>query len=259
MFRRSVRGGNSPAPFARNSARRRRSLSLVVTPPSNRQMNDPRAIARKLAGEALSVGRPLDWFERLYAKASSEGVPIPWADRVPNPNLIELYAKVRHLPFGWRALKVGCGLGDDAEWLATQGFDVTAFDISPSAIDECHRRFPDSRVHYVETDLFKAPPGWTGAFDVVLESYTLQVLPPGLRAAAMEKICEFVAPGGYLLFITRAREESDPAGAMPWPLTRREADSCVGLGFREVYFEDCLDQEKPPVRRFRACYQRMLA
>ncbi len=222
------------------------------------QMDDPRTIARKLASEALSAGRPLDWFEQLYAKASSEGAPIPWADRAPNPNLIELYEKVRHRPFGKRALKVGCGFGDDAEWLASQGFDVTAFDISPSAIVECHRRFPDSRVRYVEADLFKAPPGWKAAFDLVQESYTLQVLPSGLRTAAIEKICEFVAPNGYLLFITRARKESDPWGAMPWPLTRREADEFIARGFWEVFFEDYTDQEKPPVRRFRACYQRTL-
>ncbi len=220
-------------------------------------MDDPRTIARKLAREALSAGRPLDWFEHLYAKASSEGVPIPWADRTPNPNLLQLYDRVRHLTFGRRALKVGCGLGDDAQWLAAQGFDVTAFDISPSAIQECHRRFPDSNVHYVVADLFKSQSEWTAGFDLVLESYTLQVLPPELRAAAMEKISEFVAPSGYLLFITRAREESEFPGSMPWPLTRRETNGFAGHGLWEVYFEDYVDQERPPVRRFRACYQRI--
>lgn len=221
------------------------------------RMDDTRAFARKLASEALCAGKPLAWFERLYAKALSEGVPIPWADRVPNPSLIELHEKVRHLPFGRRALKVGCGLGDDAEWLAIQGFDVTAFDISPSAIGECHRRFPDSRVHYIEADLFNAPPDWSSAFDVVIESYTLQVLPSELRASAIEKVCDFVSPSGYVLFIARAREESDPLGTMPWPLTRQETDEFIRHGLREVYFEDYVDQEKPPVRRFRACYQRM--
>ena len=34
-----------------------------------------------------------------------------------------------------KALVVGCGLGDDAEWLEEIGFDVTAFDISKSSID----------------------------------------------------------------------------------------------------------------------------
>jgi SAM-dependent methyltransferase len=219
-------------------------------------MTDPRSVARKLASEALTAGKPLGWFEVLYSRATAEGVSIPWADRRPNANLIELFEKVEHLPFGKRAIDVGCGLGDDAEWLARKGFDVTAFDISPSAIHECRLRFPSSRVHYIEMDLFKAPPQWTAAFDLVQESYTLQVLPPELRAAAMAKISEFIVPGGYLLFVTRARDESDPKGAMPWPLTRTEVDRFIALGLNSIYFEDYIDRETPPVRRFRACYQR---
>jgi SAM-dependent methyltransferase len=222
-------------------------------------MTDPRLFARKLASEALAAGKPLDWFEQLYSRASAEGASIPWADREPNQNLIELFEKVGDLSFGKRAIKVGCGLGDDAEWLAQQGFDVAAFDISPTAIQECRLRFPDSSVHYVEADLFNAPLQWTAAFDLVQESHTLQVLPPDLRMAAMAKISELVAPGGYLLFIARARDESDPKGAMPWPLTRQEADQFITLGLDNVYFEDYADGETPPVRRFRACYQRETA
>lgn len=222
-------------------------------------MTDPRMIARKLASEALSAGRPLDWFERLYSHAATEGVSVPWADREPNPNLTELYEKVSYLPFGKRAIKVGCGLGDDAEWLAKQGFDVTAFDISPSAIKECRRRFPNSSVQYVAMDLFKTPVQWTATFNLVQESYTLQVLPPELRVAALTKISELIAPGGYLLFVTRARDESDPVGAMPWPLTRPEIDQFISLRLKNIYFEDYTDGENPPVRRFRACYQREAA
>jgi len=219
-------------------------------------VDDVRKTARKLAADAISAGRPLEWFEQLYAAAASEGVMVPWADRRPNPNLVELYDKVRDLGFGSRALKVGCGLGDDAEWLATQGFDVTAFDISPSAIAECRRRFPNTRVKYLAADLFTAPSVWTNAFDVVQESYTLQVLPVNVRREALRRICSFIAPGGYMLFVCRGREPSDPPGTMPWPLTRDELAGTRSLGLREILFEDYMDREDPPIRRFRACYHR---
>lgn len=39
-----------------------------------------------------------------------------------------------------RAVVIGCGLGDDAEYLASMGYEVTAFDISPTAIAMCHTR-----------------------------------------------------------------------------------------------------------------------
>jgi ubiquinone/menaquinone biosynthesis C-methylase UbiE len=219
-------------------------------------VNDARKTARRLAAAAIAAGKPLDWFEQLYAGATTDGLVVPWADRRPNPNLIELYEKVRHLGLSPKALKVGCGLGDDAEWLSEQGFDVTAFDISPSAIGECSRRFPRSRVCYLVADLFAAPSAWTGAFDVVQESYTLQVLPAEIRGEAMRKICGFIAPGGYMLFVCRGREPSDPPGSMPWPLTRDELAILPSLGLSELIFEDYLDREDPPVRRFRACYRR---
>lgn len=219
-------------------------------------MDDVRKTARKLAADAIAAGRPLEWFEQLYAGATSDGLVVPWADRKPNPNLVELYDKVRHLAFGRKALKVGCGLGDDAEWLSSLGFDVTAFDISPSAIAECSRRFPNSRVKYLAADLFAAPSDWTGTFDLVQESYTLQVLPCEIRAEALRRICGFIAPGGYMLFVCRGREPADPPGTMPWPLTREELDATKALGLREILFEDYMDREDPPVRRFRACYHR---
>lgn len=220
-------------------------------------MDNHRATARQLAQEAIVAGHPLEWFEQLYAQARSEGVSVPWADHTPNPNMIELFQKIDgRLTFGKRALKVGCGLGDDAEWLSGIGFDVTAFDISPTAISECGNRFPNSKVMYMTRDLFQAPDNWSGAFDLVLESYTLQVLPPELRANALKQISEFVSPGGYLMLITRFRGESEAIGSMPWPLAQREIDTLKSQGFVERYSEDYIDDEQPAVRRFRGCYQR---
>ena len=217
---------------------------------------DKRRAARELAAEAIAKGEPLSWFEKLYAGSRADGLVVPWADREVNPNLVALYERTSGLPAQGRALKVGCGIGDDAEWLAAKGFDVTAFDIAPSAILDCRERFPNSHVHYEARDLFKAQESWNGAFDLVVESYTLQVLPPELRQKALRKIFGFVAPLGSLLLICRARDESDSPGTMPWPLTRHELAIAHELQFEENLFEDFLDNEDPPVRRFRAWYRR---
>jgi SAM-dependent methyltransferase len=207
---------------------------------------DPkRQPARALAHAAIERGEPLAWFEELYAGAAGEQA-IPWADLVPNPHLMS-WLEGRQL--SGRALKVGCGLGDDAEALAALGLDIVAFDISPTAIDWCRRRFPDSRVEYVVADVLDPPDEWADAFDFVLECYTLQVLPPELRAPAAARIEAMVAPGGTLLVIARGRDEEDPPGQMPWPLTADELKGCFGL--ERVSFEDFLDDEAPPVRRLR--------
>ncbi|HEY9834262.1 MAG TPA: hypothetical protein V6D26_27165, partial [Stenomitos sp.] len=88
----------------------------------------------------------------------------------------------------------------------------------------------------------------------VLESYTLQVLPPELRVVAISNISNFVAPSGQLLVIARGREESDSPGEMPYPLTRPELEQFESLGLKSQGFEDYFDTECPPVRRFRVLY-----
>jgi hypothetical protein len=108
----------------------------------------------------------------------------------------------------------------------------------------------------VTADLFDAPPEWQGKFSLVVESYTLQVLVQDLRRKAITCIADFVAPGGTLLVITRGREPTDPKGQMPWPLTREELTSFSDSGLQEASFEDYIDKEDPPVRRFRAAYRR---
>jgi len=80
--------------------------------------------ARELASDFIERGNPLGWFEPLYREARTNWALVPWADLAPNPHLFALEGG------GKRALKIGCGLGDDAEQLAAWGFDVVAFYIS---------------------------------------------------------------------------------------------------------------------------------
>jgi SAM-dependent methyltransferase len=214
-----------------------------------------RAIAREIAHKHLEAGDPLGWFEDLYLRAADDTSIIPWADLTPNPNLMEWLNHHQSVCSG-PALKVGSGLGDDAEELARRGFDTTAFDISASAVARSRARFPISPVSYVVADLFSAPSDWYGNFGFVLESYTLQVLPPDLRANAIRCIASFVAPGGTLLVIARGRESDEPEGKMPWPLTMKELGLFQTHGLKEISFEDYMDNEEPLVRRFRATYCR---
>ena len=53
---------------------------------------------------------------------------IPWNIGKPDVNLIEIVTKRPIL--SCKALDIGCGTGDDAVWLAEQGFEVTGTDVS---------------------------------------------------------------------------------------------------------------------------------
>lgn len=221
-------------------------------------MSEPdRTLARRLARESLERGDAIGWFENLYSAAGGNAGVVPWADLRPNPNLLAWLDTQAAVTSNPRVLVVGCGLGDDAEALAERGYRVTAFDVSATAIDWCRRRFSQSQVEYAVADVLALPEAWHRGFDLIVEIYTLQVLPPELRPTAIEQLAACLAPGGTLLVIARARDEADDRGTMPWPLLRAELDRFTACGLQEAAFVDFQDtSESPPVRRFRAEYVR---
>jgi SAM-dependent methyltransferase len=205
---------------------------------------------RQLQTEFAAQNNPLGWFDALYREANGDPSAIPWADLTDNP-LFVAWRDRRSIHLGSRtSLVVGCGLGDDAETVATSGGRVTAFDLSATAIAWARRRFPASRVHYAAADLLHLPSEWRRAFGFVLEINTLQTLPDTMRPLAVACVADLVAPGGTLLVICRGRESADAPVGPPWPLLASEIDAFDRSGLTRVSFDDVLDHHEPPVRRF---------
>ena len=168
-----------------------------------------------------------DMFEGMYAGAQSGGAAPPWDYGAPRPQLVE-WAEARNLAGdGREALVVGCGFGADAEFLAEAGFRTTGFDFAPTAIAGARRKHPDSEVTYLVADVLDLPPAWHGRFDLVVESLTVQSMPPDQHAIAARCIAALVAQGGTLLVLATAREDGSEVQGPPWPLTRAEVDAFV--------------------------------
>ena len=185
--------------------------------------------ARQLSAESIAGGDPTGWFERLYTEGEAGESVVPWILGTANPVLADWAAG--RSGAGKRALVVGCGTGEDAEFLAGLGFTVTAFDLAPTAIAAARRIHAGSAVTYEAADLLALPSAWAGAFDLVFEAYTVQPLFGPVRAAALAALRGPVAPGGTLLVVAFATEEANPERSpamMPWPLTRDEIDLAGG-------------------------------
>ena len=194
-----------------------------------------------------------EWFERLYRAAEGGGEPVPW-DRGAPHYLLEEWAADRGLDgAGRRALVVGCGMGRDSEYLGGLGFATVAFDFSATAINAVKRRFPGSPVEYQVADLLDPPPDWDEAFDLVVESLTVQSLPRELRTAAIARVRGFVAPGGSLLVIAAVRDDGPDRPDGPWPLTREEVESFAGDGLELIELGDFRDAD---AHRWRAEFRR---
>lgn len=218
-------------------------------------MNNPTKVS-ELSTKYIQQNDPTGWFEELYSQAGGDSEQIPWAKLTVNPHLASWIAKNNIEGKGRKALVVGCGLGDDAEALSNLGFEVTGFDISPSAIAWCKKRFPDTSVNYVVSDALKPEAAWYNSFDFILESYTLQAVPESLRQQILSMIVNYLAPGGMLLIICRGRNVEEDAGiSPPWALTKEEL-SFLESKLNRVSFEDYLDRREPPIRRFRIQYSK---
>ena len=217
-------------------------------------MTDPDERTRQLAAESPDATA---WFERLYAEAQSGAAIVPWD--VADPHfLLADWAGGRTLDgAGHRALVVGAGLGRDAEFIAGFGFDTTAFDISPSAIESAQQRHAGSAVHYLAADLFAPPAEWHHAFDLVVESLTVQALPVAERGPAIAQVPRFVAPGGALVVIAAGREDETPPGdGPPWPLDRAELDGFATDGVEPVHVAVIRDPEDSASLRWQAEFRR---
>jgi SAM-dependent methyltransferase len=213
--------------------------------------------ARQLAAEAIAAGDPTSWFERLYAEAEAGTAVVPWDRRAPATLISQWLREQEVSGAGQSAVVVGCGLGDDAELIASLGFDTTAFDISPTAITAAMRRFPGSAVRYETADLLSPPAGWQQAFDLVVDGLALQSMPDPPRNRALAAIGFLVGPGGRLLVTARSREADQPAAGPPYALTRAEIDAIAGPGLRIASLEDLRDPPgMTPGRRWRVVYER---
>jgi SAM-dependent methyltransferase len=220
---------------------------------------DPDVASRRIARESLDCDDPTGWFEQLYAAAAEGSAVVPW-DRGTAHQLLTNWVDESQ-PDGTdkTALVVGAGTGWDAELIADRGYDTTAFDISPTAIETARRNHPDSKAHYVVADLLAPPTDWHRAFDLVIEIYTVQALPIHLQPAAVKQVTELVAPGGTLLIIAAARpddQRDEDIQGPPWPLTRATIQSFTTPDLHLIQLDQSPSPADPAVLRWRAEYLR---
>ena len=131
------------------------------------------------------------WDERYRSQASL------WSHE-PNRHLV---SEASGLSPG-TALDAGCGEGADAIWLAGQGWQVTALDVSSVALERAAANAAAAgeqlagRIDWQQADLTSYDPG-RDRFDLVSSQYLH--LPPGQREPLFQRLAAAVRPGGTLL------------------------------------------------------------
>ncbi len=217
-----------------------------------RDMDEIRRRLKHMSDAAASTTNPLSWFEELYSSAQGNDDWVPWSDGSPSPFVVEW--AIGKSP--GRALVVGCGLGEDAVFLNKNGWEVIAFDLSPTAVEWAKKRHEKSSIEWVVADLLNPPDKWISQFELVLEVHILQAIPENIRNNAARILPIFVAEGGHLVCIGRLDEDGKPHDGPPWPLDQAFIESIGGPLGEMSMVKATLPDDDLSTTRYRATWSR---
>jgi len=151
-----------------------------------------------MEGAVVSHAFDKSYWEHHWS-GTGQGHTVTAHPTAANPHLV---GEVGELAPG-TALDAGCGHGAEAVWLAARGWQVTAVDISATALRHVRRGAETvaadvaTRITWVEADLTT----WTppqGQFDLVTTHY---VHPATSHLDLLGRLAAWVAPGGTLLVV----------------------------------------------------------
>ncbi|MEP3276100.1 MAG: class I SAM-dependent methyltransferase [Stappiaceae bacterium] len=132
------------------------------------------------------------FWDSVYENGSQESTGRP-------STALEKYAENRT---AGRALDLGCAKGDDAIWLARKGWQVTAADISQTALNYAQKNAENAevadRITFECRDFSTSFP--TGKYDLVTALF-LQTPLAFPRAQVLNRAAHAVTPGGLLLIV----------------------------------------------------------
>ena len=143
----------------------------------------------------------LDW-DAIYR----QGTP-SWETGAPAGELVRVVEKGIVRP--GTVLELGCGTGADAVYLARRGFEVTAVDISPMAVERARVRAEreDALLRFVLADVLEFGPT-AGQFDLVYDAGFYRFI----RQHALEKFLDMLwrvtRPGSLYLSLADAAGET---------------------------------------------------
>src|SRR6266498_1444663 len=127
-----------------------------------------------------------------------------------------------------KVLIPGCGSGYEVQAFHEAGYDVTAIDFSPAALDQAKRVLGVLAARVIFGDFFTYNFG-QGRFDLIYERTFLCSMPPSRWPDYANRVSDLLLPGGRLVGIFLYGQQPEPP---PYPLTHKQAEQLFQRRFR---------------------------
>ena len=137
-----------------------------------------------------------------------------------------------------RVLIPGCGSGYEVQAFHAAGYDVTAIDFSPGAVDQAKRVLGVLAERVILGDFFTHDFGQC-RFDLIYERTFLCSMAPSRWPEYVNRVADLLSPGGRLIgvFLYGPRSLSGP----PFPLTDTDAEQLFERRFQLLRSEVVTD------------------
>jgi len=155
--------------------------------------------------------------------------------------------RARFLQSGHNALSVADGEGRNSVWLAEQGLEVTALEISSVAIEKARRLAAGRQVeiHFMAADMLAAdwpPAELHNAFDWVIGIF-IQFVGAGARARQFAAMKQLTRPGGRILLQGYTPKQLDYRTGGPSVLENLYTKEELGEAFADWEIEELVAYE----------------
>jgi SAM-dependent methyltransferase len=131
----------------------------------------------------------------------------------------DLRAFLKRRPKGGRVLIPGCGSGYEIKAFAEAGYEVTAIDVAPAAVERARQFVGPVLAERVSVTDFFAQDVPATPYDAVYERTFLCAIPPSLREAYRDRIASLLKPGGFFVgyfYYERTNPDEGPPYGLAW-------------------------------------------
>jgi SAM-dependent methyltransferase len=129
-----------------------------------------------------------------------------------------------------KVLIPGCGSGYEVQAFHEAGYDVTAIDFSPAAVDQAKKVLDILAERVTLGDFFTQDFG-QGRFDLIYERTFLCSMPPSRWPDYTNRMADLLSRGGRLIGLFLYGQQSE---SPPYPITDKQANRLFQRCFRLV-------------------------